>query len=129
MRQVRFRFNPEKLVHALAFFSTSVVKDLDTMKAAKLLYFADKLHLTRYGRPILGDDYYCMKHGPIPTLSLNIIQSRIAGTEDADDVEMMTEYFDVTGSKYPQLVAKKMPDMEVFSDTDVEILNEILATY
>jgi uncharacterized phage-associated protein len=129
MTQVRFRFDPEKLVHALAFFSTSGVEDLDTMKAAKLLYFADKMHLQRYGRPILGDDYYCMKHGPIPTVSLNMIQSAVGGGGDVDDTDLMAEYFDVKPGKYPQLVAKKNPDVDVFSDSDLEVLREVVATY
>lgn len=130
MTQIRFRFDAEKLVHALAFFSTQGVSDLDTMKAAKLLYFADKLHLQRYGRPILGDDYYCMKHGPIPTLSLNIIQSAMAGTDAADDAELMAEYFAVnTSGRFPRLVATKKPDLDVFSDTDVEVLRDVVSTY
>jgi uncharacterized phage-associated protein len=99
------------------------------MKAAKLLFFADKMHLLRYGRPIIGDDYFCLEHGPIPTQSLNIIQARIAGAEDAR-YELMEEFFDVVaGSKYPRLRAKKGPDLDVFSDSDVEVLKEVLATY
>jgi uncharacterized phage-associated protein len=128
MNRIRFRFDPEKLVHALAFFSTRGVTGLDAMKAAKLLYFADKLHLQKYGRPILGDDYYCMKHGPIPTVALNIIQSTIAGDDEAD-TDLMAEYFDVTPGKHPQLVAKKSPDEDVFSDSDIEVLNEIIENY
>jgi uncharacterized phage-associated protein len=129
MAQIRFRFNPEKLIHALAFFSVNGVADLDTMKAAKLLYFADKAHLVRYGRPILGDDYYCMKHGPIPTLSLNMIQACIAGTDDMDDSGLMADYFDVVPGKYPRLMAKREPDLDVFSDSDLEVLQEVLSTY
>jgi len=130
MRQIRFRFNPEKLVHALVFFSTSGVKNLDTMKAAKLLYFADRLHLQKYGRPILGDDYYCMKHGPIPTLSLNIMQAAIQGSDEADDAELLVEYLEIErSSKYPQFIAKKDPDMDVFSDSDVEVLQNVVAKY
>lgn len=129
MRQIRFRFDPEKLVQALAYFSKLGVQNLDTMKSAKLLYFADKLHLQRYGRPILGDDYYCMKHGPIPTLSLNIIQATIAGTEAADGTDLMHEFFDVRKGEYAQLVAKKEPDLEVFSASDLEVLEEVAQKY
>lgn len=130
MNQIRFRFDPEKLVHTLAFFAKNGAEHLDTMKAAKLLYFADKLHLQKYGRPILGDDYYCMKHGPIPTLALNIIQSAIAANEAADGSELMAEYFDVDKSgKYPELVAKKDPDLDGFSDSDIEVLTEVAGKY
>jgi hypothetical protein len=55
MAHIRFRFAPEKLVQALAFFADRGVRDLDKMKAAKLLFHADKYHLLTYGRPVLGD--------------------------------------------------------------------------
>lgn len=130
MRQIRFRFDPEKLVHALAFLSNRGVANLDTMKAVKLLYFADKLHLQKYGRTIIGDDYYCMKHGPVPTVSLNIIQATVAGTEDADGAELMADYFDVRRSgNYPCLIAKKSADLDVFSDSDIEVLTEVASKY
>ena len=72
-------------MQALAFFSQRGVTDLTKLKAAKLLFFADKLHLNRYGRPILGDCYFCLDHGPVPSFSLNEMN-------DALDVNPETRY-------------------------------------
>ena len=130
MRQIRFRFDSEKLVQTLAFFASRGVKGLDTLKAAKLLYFADRQHLLKYGRPIVGDDYYCMKNGPIPTVSLGQIQDVVAAAPTGDHDQLFDEYFDVDRSpKYPQLVAKKGPDMDVFSASDVEVLEDVAQKY
>src|SRR5260370_8228699 len=73
MAQIRFRFALEKLVQALVFFAQHGVRDLDKMKAAKLLFHADKYHLLKYGPPVIGDQYACMEYGPVPSASLNVM--------------------------------------------------------
>jgi len=46
LRRIQFECDPIKLGQALAYLSGGI-HDLTKLKAAKLLYFADKLHLTR----------------------------------------------------------------------------------
>jgi len=130
MRPIRFKFDSEKLVQALAFFASGGVKDLDTLKAAKLLYFADRDHLLKYGRPIVGDDYYCMQNGPIPTNALGQIQDVLSPNPTGDHDPLFDEHFSVDRTtKYPRLVAKKGPDLDVFSASDLEVLNHVLKEY
>lgn len=43
---------------------------------AKVLFHADKMHLSRYGRPISGDWYAAMKYGPVPSATYNILKTR-----------------------------------------------------
>ena len=130
MRPIRFKFDSEKLVQALAFFASRGVKDLDTLKAVKLLYFADREHLLKYGRPIVGDDYYCMKNGPIPTNALGQIQDVLSPNPTGDHDPLFDEYFTVSRStKYPRLVSKKEPDLDVFSASDIEVLEAVLKMY
>jgi uncharacterized phage-associated protein len=130
MTQIRFKFDPEKLVQALAFFASRGIDDLDTLKAVKLLYFADRQHLLKYGRPILGDDYYCMKNGPIPTNALSQIQDALSPNPTGDHDALFDEYLDVDRAhSYPRFISKKEPDLDVFSPTDIEVLEDVLATY
>lgn len=130
MTQIRFKFDPEKLVQALAFFAYRGVKDLDTLKAVKLLYFADRQHLLKYGRPILGDDYYCMKNGPIPTNALSQIQDALSSNPTGDHDPLFDEFLSVdTTCQYPRFTPKREPDLDVFSASDVEVLEEVLETY
>jgi uncharacterized phage-associated protein len=37
------------------------------MKALKLIYFADRYHLRKYGRLVTNDIYYAMNYGPVPS--------------------------------------------------------------
>lgn len=127
MAQIRFRFAPEKLVQALAFFSDRGVRDLDKMKAAKLLFHADKYHLLTYGRPVIGDQYACMEYGPVPSASLNVMNDVLDDDRHFPPIakELFDEYLSVERRifrKYAIFRAKKKPDLDVFSDSDVEAL-------
>lgn len=130
MSRIHFKFDAEKLVQALAFFASRGVNDLDTLKAVKLLYFADREHLLKYGRTIIGDDYYCMKNGPIPTNALSQIQDAVSANPTGDHDALFDEYFTIDRAPaYPRLVPRKDPDMDVFSATDVEVLTNVVEKY
>jgi uncharacterized phage-associated protein len=134
MAQIRFRFTPEKLVQALAFFADRGVRDLDKMKAAKLLFHADKYHLLRYGRPVLGDQYACMEYGPVPSASLNVMNDVVAGDAHFPPVakELFDEYLTVEKkmfAKYPVFRSRKQPDLDAFSDSDIEALEYAHTNY
>jgi len=129
MNQIRFRFEHEKLVQALVFFSERGVRDLTRMKAAKLLFNADKHHLLKYGRPVIGDEYACMEYGPVPSASLNVMNDAIEDDPDYPPVakELFHEYLTVeTVGGHPVFLARKSPDLDVFSDSDIEALEASL---
>jgi uncharacterized phage-associated protein len=134
MTQIRFRFSPEKLVQALAFFAQCGVRDLDKMKAAKLLFHADKYHLLKYGRPVIGDQYACMEYGPVPSASLNVMNDALAGDEHFPPMakELFDDYLIVEKGifrKYAVFRAKRQPDLDVFSDSDIEALEYAQKTF
>lgn len=89
MYNLTFQFSLEKLVQAIAYFANSRVPDLTKLKVAKLIYFADKEHLLEHGQPIIGDVYWCMDWGPVPSFALNemneaICRQEIPLTADSD---------------------------------------------
>lgn len=134
MAQIRFRFAPEKLVQALVFFAQRGIRDLDKMKAAKLLFHADKFHLLKYGRPVIGDQYACMEYGPVPSASLTVMNDVIAHDAHFQPLakELFDEYLTVERPmfrKYPVFRARKDPDLDVFSDSDVEALEHAQKTF
>src|SRR2546428_1409684 len=134
MAQIRFRFDPEKLVQALVFFARRGVRDRDKMKAAKHLFHADKYHLVKYGRPVSGDQYACMEYGPVPSASLNVMNDVVAHDAHFPPVakDLFDEYLNVEKSmfrKYPVFRARKDADLDVFSDSDIEALEYAWKTY
>lgn len=88
------------------------------MKICKLLYFADKEHLLKYGRPIIGDTYYKLKDGPIPTKGLDILRGRASLAA----VALLKEAVEIHGWS---VTPKKDPDLSVFSKSDLKVLNQI----
>lgn len=133
MAQIRFRFALEKLVQSLAYFAERGVRDLDKMKAAKLLFHADKYHLLRYGRPVVGDMYACMEYGPVPSASLNVMNDLIAHDPQYPPVakDLFEEYVSVKKflRRHPVFRAKKHPNLDVFSDSDIQALDYAVNTY
>jgi uncharacterized phage-associated protein len=133
-RPIRFEFSLEKLVDALAYFAeVGKIRDLTKLKAAKLLFFADKMHLLRYGRPILGDRYVSMDHGPVPSQSLNVMNRVIAPDEIEDPVrQRVLERLHVHSlfTRHPQFRPKgHTAEFSHLSDSDREVLDQVIATY
>jgi len=63
---IHFRFSEEKALAALSFIA-SERPGLSPFFLSKVLFYAEKEHINRYGRPILGDNYIRMQDGPVPS--------------------------------------------------------------
>jgi uncharacterized phage-associated protein len=60
-----FSFSHRKATQALNCFARKAGGSINKMKALKLVYFADRYHLRKYGRPVVGDEYLAMNYGPV----------------------------------------------------------------
>jgi uncharacterized phage-associated protein len=119
--KLRFRFNVEKFVNAVAYLAQSCPHSTK-MTICKQLYFADKEHLVRFGRPIIGDHYHKLPHGPIPTHGLDMLRKKAGAAQNA----LLEKYVSVLGdSVHP----KMSPNRKVFSRSDLEILDLIIRKY
>jgi uncharacterized phage-associated protein len=72
-------WDKEKAIEAIVYLANRLDKPTK-LKIFKLLYFADKLHMSRYGRFIVGDYYVAMKHGPVPSRTYNILKEVEGGS-------------------------------------------------
>jgi len=121
MSRLRFRFNRVQVVSAVAYLAHACPSSTKLM-ICKLLYFADKEHLLKYGRPITGDRYYHLKDGQIPTHGLDMLRGRA----DAASNALLEKYVTVIGNfVHP----KRAADKRVFSKSDLEILNLVAGRY
>ena len=71
----KFRFDLNKSINAALFVLNEMGGICDFHKVFKTLYFADKNHLSKFGRPITGDWYVAMKNGPVPSNLYDIFKA------------------------------------------------------
>ena len=62
-----FQFAYKKATQALNFFAIENGGEIEKLHALKLIFFADRYHLRKYGRPITNDQYWAMRLGPVPS--------------------------------------------------------------
>lgn len=72
---IKFPFHEGKAIEALAFIA-QLRPGLTPLFVSKILFYAEKWHLNRYGRPIIGDTYIAMPQGPVPSVIKNYIDQK-----------------------------------------------------
>ncbi len=136
-----FTFNIDKLIHAIIFFVNNTSPDkLGKVKLMKLLYYSDFRHMQEYGRPIIGDTYYKLENGPVPSLTLNLISEAETCINDQPDDEDLAdtknyvqilkdaisitveEYYDKRKLKFTPRIAF---NPQIFSKSDLTIMKKI----
>lgn len=124
---IRFKFHTDKLAACIALLAQENLPELTKLKVVKLLYYIDKYHLTRYGRPVTGDVYYHWDHGPVPIQSLNVINEVL----DDDDVskengetdkDVLSKYIRVNRFSIPAIKRRRYPIFELNSPPNVDCL-------
>jgi uncharacterized phage-associated protein len=73
---LRFQFDEKKGVEALTYVA-SKWPEITAFFAAKVLFFAEKSHLNRYGRPIVADTFIAMPNGPVPSTIYDFINGEL----------------------------------------------------
>jgi uncharacterized phage-associated protein len=135
---LRFKFDVDKFIAAVCFFAEQGFKDLDKLKVCKLLFYADKYHVTRFGRPIIGDTYYHLENGPIPSRALDIMNELICGDKvfnktGLSNQEKFQEYLKVKKSflshRYPTFEAIKKANLDCLSASEQEALRDAVKRY
>jgi len=121
----RFRFDPEKALN-LVLYVAKEIPPATFHTISKVIYFADKLHLQRYGRLICGDSYVAMKHGPVPSEIYDMMKD-VRGDGFSEHWAVARKAFQVQGKA--TVVPSEAPDLGVFSKSDLECLNESIKTY
>lgn len=115
---MKSEFDHKKATQAINYFSQKEGGKIDMMKVIKLIYFADRYHLRKYGRPVVNDTYWAMSFGPVGTTVKDI-----AGFSlflDEEELRYAVEYL-AKGDSY-FILSKNKVDDKVFSDSDVEAL-------
>jgi len=112
----------KKAVEALLYVT---VQKQDMYTALKVLYFADREHLSRHGRLIYGDTYIAMQHGPVPSNAYALLQAARGDGWGPPGVDA-SGLFSVDGHDVTPL---REPHLERLSASDRECLDSAIAEY
>jgi uncharacterized phage-associated protein len=74
MAATEVTFSPERSLEAVLFVANRLAKPA-IHEVLKLLYFADKIHLGKYGWLASGDDYVAMRFGPVGSGTYNLLKA------------------------------------------------------
>ncbi len=89
-----FRIDQTKAIQAVAFLlkQKRATKTDNYMRLLKLLYVADRESLQETGRPITGDRFMAMEHGPSLSHLLDLARQRTFGLSEWDKYIELNEY-------------------------------------
>lgn len=120
---MRSRFDAEKAIEAILYIAKRV--ETPTFHTiSKVLYFADQIHIVKYGCFITGDEYVAMKHGPVPSNTYDILKF-VRGDRENCRAEHARTLLSVRHKFH--IAIQRDADLEEFSDSDIECLNESIS--
>ncbi len=118
-------FNHKKAVQTLAYFAQKEGGVINKMKAFKLIWLSDRLHLRKYGRPILNDVYFALPKGPIPSSTKDLADNSdyLADTERELREQMLENVGRCT------IKSKAEIQKNVFSESDLEVMGLVYENF
>lgn len=110
------------IINSLLYILNKIeTKTTDTHQLFKILYFAERKHLSKFGKPITDDSYVAMKFGPVPSNGFNIINS-CKGEEFLD--ESIKEAAKLIKTEGYKVTAIQEADLEWLSISEKNCLDE-----
>lgn len=122
--EILFNRKPEKIIEVILYLVQE--RALTTYQIVKFFYLADREHLRRYGRPISYDRYVAMKAGPVASTAYDLIKGNEIHGIDSDKLPF--ERVEI-GAYWGISNPSREVNFNLFSKSDIKILDEILETY
>ncbi len=119
---VKHKFDAEKTIEVILYIAKRCP---DMYTALKILYFADKEHLTKYGRLISGDIYVAMNHGPVPSGAYDLVKYARENSVPWKNISL-DKAFTVQGNN---IIPLREANTDYLSESDMERLNQAIEEY
>ncbi|MDR3773276.1 MAG: Panacea domain-containing protein [Terracidiphilus sp.] len=113
---IRFSFDINKTIAALAFLARRPGAKLDMFLSIKRLYSADRRALASWGKTITGDRMVSMDQGPV----LSTVYNLFKGIGTADHLRRWKSYFGETVNNTVQL--QRPPEFDLLSEDETDAL-------
>lgn len=130
MAKTEITFFPERALEAILYLAARLEQPT-IHEVLKLRYFADKLHLSRYGWLASGDDYVAMKFGPVGSGTYNLLKAARgdqSGWIHPRFSELVRGALEIAEDR-KTLLPQRPADTDHLSPADLQCLDEALRLY
>jgi uncharacterized phage-associated protein len=125
-------YSIEKFINCALYFAKKTDPNkIGILKLNKLLYYIDFEHYKKYGRPILGDIYFKMELGPVPSFSYNLFNLAFYGNgNDNKSTEEIKSSISLKKVKVKDyniniIVPKKKFNKDIFSSSEIKVMENV----
>jgi uncharacterized phage-associated protein len=115
MTHIKFPFDTNKALQAVLWLLCRNNGAMNKLKLVKLVFLADRAHLVKYGRPIVGGNYFAMDHGPVSSELLNTLNAAKTTHSKAP----------IQAGPAHMIKAAESPDERYLSESDLTTLDDI----
>jgi len=127
MTPLRFKTRLEKCIQGIHFLALNY-PGITQYYIGKVFFFADREHLLDWGRPISGDRYVAMEHGPVPSCIYDLLKD--TSGEPDEVVDALTERVEIRSDGNKRHVYSRLDsDFPALSESDKEYLLAALQKY
>ncbi len=126
--QVRFRIQIDKCIQGMQHLAQRK-PGISHYYVGKIFFFADREHLVDCGRPISGDRYVAMEHGPVPITMLSIIKDNAGISEEVREKFQSRLRREWAGNHVKLWPHEQAPEFPSLSGSDIKYLDDSLSKY
>ena len=90
---------------------------VNKIKLVKLLYIADRDHFLQHGAPITGDDQYALNKGPVPSMTLDMLDGDLPESEECFRHVHQDDF---------TFTVKEEPRVDLLSESELAVLDAVL---
>ncbi len=115
----------EKIKSVILYIIQSFEDGVDYIKLFKILYFAQRSHLAKYGKVIVDDSFRALKHGPVPTYTYK-------GLQIAEGKPLLGDFREFLANievKDKKVYATSVPNMDYISGAERRSLDASIENY
>ena len=108
---------------AMVLYILNVTGGIDFYHIFKILYFAEREHLAKWGHRMIPDDFCALDYGPVPSQLYNAI--KVLDNPDTKLASQLHVSMTFAGADAPNvIIAKESADMEYISLSEKESLDK-----
>ncbi len=94
---------------------------MNKLKIVKLIWAADRYHLRKYGRTVTDTEYFALPHGPVSSLTLDVIDNDEVALYE-EDISFIARHITPWENDKNQIVLYNETEDDYLSETDKEAL-------